>query len=286
MRAYVKEFSSLMMNISIMAEEDKLHYFIRGLKSWAQRELRRQNVQNLSFTIVATDGLADYDEGDDPTENSYFNFKDKGKEWKKNGKGHTVVGEGDTEKGRQVETSYGIKKGGKVKDYFTYGGLHLKRDCPLQTRVNALLVAELDKEKNSMIARVNIIAVVTDEGRDFRNMICIPDPNKHGTVTAKIGMNNLVIVYVRVELIIRGNVGNDIAKMGSNKAGMLACHGLGAGQWQDKQGIAKLGRSKTKHDRDKACHGKARLMYGLGIVMASCLGGKGWYARKACRVRE
>ena len=56
-RDYIKEFSSLMLNIDNMVEEDKLHYFISGLKGWAQRELRRQNFQTLNSAIVAVDKL-------------------------------------------------------------------------------------------------------------------------------------------------------------------------------------------------------------------------------------
>ncbi|KAK4718134.1 hypothetical protein R3W88_016472 [Solanum pinnatisectum] len=61
-KAYVKEFSSLMINIGNMVEEDKLHYFIS----------RRQNVQTLNSAIVAADKLADFDEGDDPRDASHF----------------------------------------------------------------------------------------------------------------------------------------------------------------------------------------------------------------------
>ena len=39
-REYVKEFSSLMLNIKNMSEEDKLFNFMLGLQGWAQPELR------------------------------------------------------------------------------------------------------------------------------------------------------------------------------------------------------------------------------------------------------
>ena len=37
---YVKEFSSLTLNIKNMSEEDKLFNFVSGLQAWAQIELR------------------------------------------------------------------------------------------------------------------------------------------------------------------------------------------------------------------------------------------------------
>lgn len=38
----VKEFSSLMLDVTRMSELDKLFNFMRELKSWTQLELRRQ----------------------------------------------------------------------------------------------------------------------------------------------------------------------------------------------------------------------------------------------------
>lgn len=53
---YVKEFSSLMLDIKNMADEDKLFNFILGLQPWAQTELRRQVVRDLP----AANGLVDF----------------------------------------------------------------------------------------------------------------------------------------------------------------------------------------------------------------------------------
>ncbi|KAL0336612.1 UNVERIFIED_CONTAM: hypothetical protein Sradi_4873100 [Sesamum radiatum] len=39
-RDYVKEFSSLMLDVRDMPEEDKLFNFLSGLQTWAQTELR------------------------------------------------------------------------------------------------------------------------------------------------------------------------------------------------------------------------------------------------------
>lgn len=46
-REYVKEFSSLMLDISNMSEEDKLFNYMSGLQPWAQTELRRQVVKDV-----------------------------------------------------------------------------------------------------------------------------------------------------------------------------------------------------------------------------------------------
>ena len=41
MRDYVKEFNSLMLDIKIISDEDKLFNFMSGLQGWAQTKLRR-----------------------------------------------------------------------------------------------------------------------------------------------------------------------------------------------------------------------------------------------------
>ena len=63
MREYVKEFSSLMLDIKNMSEEDKLFNFMSGLQGWAQTELRRQGVRDLPAAMATTDYLVDYKMG-------------------------------------------------------------------------------------------------------------------------------------------------------------------------------------------------------------------------------
>ncbi|RVW58435.1 hypothetical protein CK203_114986 [Vitis vinifera] len=62
-REYVKEFSSLMLDIKNMSEEDKLFNFMSGLQGWAQTELRRQGVRDLPAAMAAADCLVDYKMG-------------------------------------------------------------------------------------------------------------------------------------------------------------------------------------------------------------------------------
>ena len=60
MRNYVKEFSSLMLNIRNISNEDKLFNFISGLQGWAHTELRRKRVWDLPAAMVAVDCLVDF----------------------------------------------------------------------------------------------------------------------------------------------------------------------------------------------------------------------------------
>ena len=49
-----------MLDIKDMSEEDKLFYFLEGLKPWARTELQWQRVQDLATTQTATEHPIDY----------------------------------------------------------------------------------------------------------------------------------------------------------------------------------------------------------------------------------
>lgn len=57
---YIKEFTSLILDIQNMSDEDKLHNFILGMQAWAQNELRRKNVKDLLVVIAVMDSLVDF----------------------------------------------------------------------------------------------------------------------------------------------------------------------------------------------------------------------------------
>ncbi|RVW27664.1 hypothetical protein CK203_104979 [Vitis vinifera] len=63
-RDYVKEFSSLMLEIPNMTEEELLFNFMDNLQGWAEQELRRRGVQDLATAIAVAESLTDYKRGD------------------------------------------------------------------------------------------------------------------------------------------------------------------------------------------------------------------------------
>ena len=63
-REYVKEFSTLMLEIPNMFEEELLFNFMHNLQSWAKQELRRRGVQDLATTMARVESLTDYKRGD------------------------------------------------------------------------------------------------------------------------------------------------------------------------------------------------------------------------------
>ncbi|KAF2306902.1 hypothetical protein GH714_022430 [Hevea brasiliensis] len=59
-REYVREFSTLMLNIKDMIGTDRLFNFLKGLKPWARNKLMRQNIKELKTTLVIVESLDDY----------------------------------------------------------------------------------------------------------------------------------------------------------------------------------------------------------------------------------
>nr|CAN67905.1 hypothetical protein VITISV_036153 [Vitis vinifera] len=57
---YVKEFSSLMLEIPNMIEEELLFNFMDNPQWWAEQELRRRGIQDLATTMVVAESLTDY----------------------------------------------------------------------------------------------------------------------------------------------------------------------------------------------------------------------------------
>ncbi|KAL6174504.1 hypothetical protein ACLB2K_051150 [Fragaria x ananassa] len=80
-REYVKEFSSLMLDISNMSKEDKLFNFLFGLQTWAQTKLQRQGVRDLQGAMAAADSLVDLNLGHHPSTNKSKDVTSKN--WKK-----------------------------------------------------------------------------------------------------------------------------------------------------------------------------------------------------------
>ena len=56
----VKEFSTLIPEISNMSKDELLFNFIDNLQSWAKQELRRRGVQDLATTMAIADSLVEY----------------------------------------------------------------------------------------------------------------------------------------------------------------------------------------------------------------------------------
>ncbi|KAL0292386.1 UNVERIFIED_CONTAM: hypothetical protein Sangu_3254400 [Sesamum angustifolium] len=154
-REFVKEFSSLMLDVRDMSEEDKLFNFMAGLKPWAQTELRRQGVKDLPTAIAAADRLGDYKVPNEPEQRSDDSGDGKakfGKKFKKKDKVKEVMTE--TSEPRSVERPRA--------GCFICGNLeHRARDCPKRGRLNAIVAEHTDSEQETGPARVGAMQLGT-----------------------------------------------------------------------------------------------------------------------------
>lgn len=137
-REYVKEFSSLMLDIKNMSEEDKLFNFMSGLQQWAQTELRRQGVKDLPTAIAAADSLVDYKySGPNAADGKKKQMGKKEKGGSKDGKKDKKFKKGADKPSKPK--SDGQSKDNKSKGCFICGGPHRMRECPKKEKVNALV---------------------------------------------------------------------------------------------------------------------------------------------------
>ncbi|KAE8663644.1 hypothetical protein F3Y22_tig00112925pilonHSYRG00094 [Hibiscus syriacus] len=59
-RDYVKEFTTLMLQIPNMSEDDLLFYFIDGLQGWAKQEIHRRDIRMVDEAIAIAESLIDF----------------------------------------------------------------------------------------------------------------------------------------------------------------------------------------------------------------------------------
>jgi hypothetical protein len=144
-REYVKEFSSLMLDISNMSDEDKLFNFMSGLQPWAQAELRRQNVRDVQGAMAAADSLADYNYSPSSSNsNSLAVGKRAKEETSKSGK----WSEGrKKDSGSRESSNLSQNRNQKPVSCFLCGDPHYMRDCPRKAKLNALCAEESSSEE-------------------------------------------------------------------------------------------------------------------------------------------
>lgn len=158
-RSYVKEFSSLMLDISNMSEDDKLFNFMSGLKPWAQVELRRQGVKDLQGAMAAADSLVDYNfsrssssnSNDPEVGNSVKEGTSRGGRWF-----DVAKRDGDSRQSSNLSSNKDRKSSGC---YFCHGP-HRVADCPERAKLNALVAAESNEGDDKPVVRMSVLEVL------------------------------------------------------------------------------------------------------------------------------
>jgi hypothetical protein len=155
-REYVKQFSSLMLDIKDMSEADKLYNFMTGLQMWAQLELRRQGLRDLTSAMAAADGLVDFHQNKEGGEKQKPKLKEKGLKKQGNGK-PKFKGKADY-KGKDKVVD---KQPNKTNlGCFICNGPHRARDCPKKEKLNALVAEESHEAASGETqARVNQLQI-------------------------------------------------------------------------------------------------------------------------------
>ncbi|XP_047335782.1 uncharacterized protein LOC124939344 [Impatiens glandulifera] len=157
-RDYVRDFTSLMLDVKDMSEEDKLFNFLSGLQPWAQTELRRQDVKNLPSVVAAADRLVDFKAigGANPDAKKHTQ-RDKGKA--KSSEKEAAKSEGSYSK-KETKGSF-VFKDRANQGCFICEGDHRMKDCPKRARVAALLAEEDEEPSEEVPARVNPIQLLS-----------------------------------------------------------------------------------------------------------------------------
>ena len=169
---YVKEFSSLMLDIKNMSEEDKLFNFMSRLQGWAQMELMRQRIRDLLTAMVAADYLVDYKMGgaistmQRPKSEGGKKAKAEGKTskksgWKKQNK-KPVVG------GKPVEkTTKFVQQTTEMAGCFICNGPHRAKDCLKREKLSAFVTTddkgEFDLETSPRVNPLQLLNVINGE---------------------------------------------------------------------------------------------------------------------------
>jgi hypothetical protein len=132
-----------------MFEEDRLFNFMYGLQTWAQAELRRQNIKDLSFIIAAANSLVDFKS---TTREGYTSasFKSEGRN-----------------KEERMKKKFGGDKfmsaqGKGTKPNFTYficDGPHFARECPKREKLNVIRVGDSDEDEG-VVTHVNPMRMI------------------------------------------------------------------------------------------------------------------------------
>uniref|UniRef100_A0A803N1K7 Ty3 transposon capsid-like protein domain-containing protein n=1 Tax=Chenopodium quinoa TaxID=63459 RepID=A0A803N1K7_CHEQI len=136
-KEYIKQFTTLVLEVDNLPEAAQLIYFIGGLQRWAQQEVERRNVQTLAEAIAAAESLVDY--------------RDTRKEGRSKGKGggakptdrsstsSNKTVKKDKAKGSSSSSSSSEKPNNR--GCYLCGGPHWARDCPGRQKLSAIIAS-------------------------------------------------------------------------------------------------------------------------------------------------
>ncbi|RVW64536.1 hypothetical protein CK203_040314 [Vitis vinifera] len=159
-RDYVKEFSSLMLEIPNMTQEELLFNFMDNLQGWAEQELRRRGVQDLATAMAVAESLTDYRRGDSSKIESLEDSHAMGggdevprdHNAPKKGSGKTSNVREGRDKAERKEFTPKIK-------CFLCDGPHWARDCPKRKALSAM-IEEREQEDEAHMGSMQLLGAL------------------------------------------------------------------------------------------------------------------------------
>nr|CAN67496.1 hypothetical protein VITISV_043382 [Vitis vinifera] len=159
-RDYVKEFSSLMLEIPNMTQEELLFNFMDNLQGWAEQELRHRGVQDLATAMAVAESLTDYRRGDSSKIESLEDSHAMGggdevprdHNAPKKGSGKTFDVREGRDKAERKEFTPKIK-------CFLCDGPHWARDCPKRKALSAM-IEEREQEDEAHMGSMQLLGAL------------------------------------------------------------------------------------------------------------------------------
>ncbi|KAJ9693691.1 hypothetical protein PVL29_009579 [Vitis rotundifolia] len=159
-RDYVKEFSSLMLEIPNMTEEELLFNFMDNLQGWAEQELRRRGVQDLATAMAVAESLTDYKRGDSSKVESLEDSHTTGG-GDEASRDHYAprMGSGKTPNVREGKGKAERKEFTPKIKCFLCDGQHWARDCPKRKALSAM-IEEMEQEDEAHMGSMQLLGAL------------------------------------------------------------------------------------------------------------------------------
>ncbi|KAK4273516.1 hypothetical protein QN277_021899 [Acacia crassicarpa] len=152
---YVRDFTTLTLQIPNLSDEESLFYFVDGLQNWAKHELQRRGVASVDEAIAIAESLTDYPRGEKgetsrpkSSEPNHGNGGgDKGKEFIKGGTGKPSRRDQPEDKK-------------KTMSCFVCKGPHRMEKCPKLGNLSALVQGNEGPEEEEPTVRMGSLRVL------------------------------------------------------------------------------------------------------------------------------
>lgn len=132
-REYIKDFTTLVLEVPDLPDDVSFFYFLDGLQAWAKTELERRGVQDLATAIAIAESLIEHNNRREP-----FKPKDRKTTQEKGGGEKNAQPKNDNARKPPNGKNKDIKTAYKNSGCFICDGPHRARDCPKKASLHAM----------------------------------------------------------------------------------------------------------------------------------------------------